>query len=209
MYQIIVFIQSRMLRSFKEVSEQDARKIKYYGLGGWLLLFLLLYVFLFLDTLRDLAIWNGMPLPDFIDEELNYEVGTFQIINLASYFVILAAILAKKPWSQKVWIIATWLSLIAGLPMLAQNTGSNHPTFVLFTGIGIAINTLLTWYILNSRRVNVTFANRVDPSATEQSSLAGNIKPRREGLSLFWKYLLVLLGTLFGLVLITQLLSFL
>ena len=149
---------------WKDVSPAEAEQNKYYGLGGWLLVFYVLCVLGFL------ASFAGLLALDTLQQRFgdNYPIlaglGVVQGI-LYLPFLILAP--KKHPLMPTAAISALWLSVavtaIAGmLANPAEMMGQ-----LIFSVVMVA---LFAWYLRKSKRVNVTYFHRV-PVETEAAEV--------------------------------------
>lgn len=145
---------------WKDVSPAEAEENKYYGLGGWLLVFYVLGVLGFLASFAGLASLETLKQTFGDSYMILAGLGVVQGI-LYLPFLILAP--QKHPLMPKAAISALWLSVavtaIAG--MLANP--SQMMGQLIFSVVMVA---LFAWYLRKSKRVNVTYLHRV-PVETE------------------------------------------
>ena len=138
---------------WKKVSPDEAKKDPSYGLWGWLLLFYLMFLFAFLEGLARIFgfVSDDLTETEFLVSQPIEE--TLFIYGLQLPFLILAPI--KHRLMPKLTIAATWLSLLSLLTGLGRNEyGEVVVIFALITPV------LFTWYLLRSKRVNVTYRHR-------------------------------------------------
>ena len=148
---------------WKSLSKEEAMRSPYYGLKGWLLVF---YVLTALGIVPYLILVISPPTNGSGDVGMT---RVFLLIHVALSvpFLILAPM--KHPLMPKVVIICLWLSFASyAWPMYlaalasASGTARYLSSVNLFGVIGAGVvAVLITWYMLRSKRVNVTYLNRV------------------------------------------------
>ncbi len=135
----------------------------YYGLKGWLLVF---YVLTALGIVSYLLLVISPPTSGSGDVGITRE---FLLIHVALSvpFLILAPL--KHPLMPKVVIICLWMSFAAqAWPMYLAALASASGTAKYLSSVNVfgiigagVVVVLITWYMLRSVRVNVTYLNRV------------------------------------------------
>ena len=149
------------------VSNEEAQQNRYFGLRGWLLFF---YVVTVLGLTRNLmAAFGPIDTPSLQTISANPDIvrGFYIFLALVSVpFLVFALI--KHPLTPAVWIGTILLNTITGLLMvdLSSLIVADLADNVLFSPIGriflkIGGACLMTWYVLNSKRVNVTYRSRI------------------------------------------------
>ena len=158
--------------AWEHVSDQEAIEVKYYGVRGWLKFFYVLAVLGFLRSLFDLI------FPDPILLEMyGGSAGMMQAIILVSLalqipFLVLTPI--AHPLMPSVTIVCTWIQTVFVLTLMTNfdemfatmypDEASPEVSAIVMTMvmiISISGAALWTWYLLRSKRVNVTYRNRV------------------------------------------------
>ncbi len=71
----------------------------------------------------------------------------------------------KHRLMPRLWIAGIWIN-VAILATTIDRPGQSDRTISL-VALVVAISALMTWYILSSKRVNVTYLNRVPPWLNE------------------------------------------
>ena len=145
-----------------DVSEQEAVRAEYYGVRGWLKFFYVLAVLGFLSSLLEL----NEPDPRAV-EMFDGSAGMTPVVSLVTAalqipFLILVPI--KHPPMPNVDIACTWIQVAIILPFLMNLDASSGLPASVATTISVVIvvmAALWTWYLLGSKRVNVTYRNRV------------------------------------------------
>ncbi len=143
-------------KEWKVVSKEEARLSPYYGFRGWLLLF---YISILFVVVSDLLQAVTVPNPRFA---YGGGVGVTRavLLSIAAVnlpFLILAPM--KHRLMPRLGIAGTWITVVifaATIDMPGQIDG-----VILRVAFVVAFAALMTWYILSSRRVNVTYLNRV------------------------------------------------
>jgi hypothetical protein len=147
-------------------------QVKYIGVRGWLLFFYILAALNFLGSLYDLI----YPDPDQL-AALGGNAGMLLAINLffiALQLPFLALTPLWHPLMPSLTIACTWIHTVALVALIA---GLGEASVYMYAGerspeaaaavitialvVTIVISALWTWYLLCSKRVNVTFRNRV------------------------------------------------
>ena len=172
---------SRLSKEWAVVSKDEAQQNRYFGLRGWLLLFYLAMVWSVFQNLivafasphSELVEIFGGGNPAVFGGNLNVMRGIFLVYGVVAVpFLVLAPL--RHPLTPKVWIGSTWISVIvftAAVDMPGQiNAMIGLISFVVVTA------SLMTWYFLHSKRVNVTFLNRVpvEEAAKQPQTLPGD-----------------------------------
>ena len=145
-------------KEWKVVSKEEARRSPYYGFGGWLLLF---YIWILSSWVLNLPQVATVPDRSFV-AWYGGDVGVTRAV-LLSYqamflpFLILAPM--KHRLMPRLWIAGIWIN-VAILATTIDRPGQSDRTISL-VALVVAISALMTWYILSSKRVNVTYLNRV------------------------------------------------
>ncbi len=148
---------------WKSLSKEEAMRSPYYGLKGWLLVF---YVLTALGIVPYLGLMISPPTSGSGDVGMT-RVFLLIHVTLSVPFLILAPM--KHPLMPKVVIICLWMSFASrASPMYpaalasASGTATYLSSVNLFGVIGAGVvAVLITWYMLRSKRVNVTYLNRV------------------------------------------------
>jgi hypothetical protein len=157
MYWVAVLFD-RLSRDWKVLSREQAQQSPYFGFRGWLLLLYLLTLVAIIQSLvwvfspptqGDLDVFSGNP-----DIRRGFDIVT---VVVWAPFLILAPL--KHPLTPKVWIGANWITVIISAAI--SDWSSQINVTIAMTAIGIVIAVLLTWYVLHSKRVNVTYLHRV------------------------------------------------
>jgi hypothetical protein len=141
------------------VTEEEARLHPFYGFGGWLLVVYGIEAVLFVFSLYQ-TVSIGLRYGVDIYANPGFAVVWLQLaLNLP--FLIMAPLKARG--TPLVAIICFWVGMLSGIgnfvmmppPMMA---GIRFIVPMLFA---LAWGTVLTVYLLRSRRVNVTYRHRV------------------------------------------------
>ncbi len=148
---------------WKSLSKEEAMRSPYYGLKGWLMVF---YVLTALGIVPYLGLMISPPTSGSGDVGMT-RVFLLIHVTLSVPFLILAPM--KHPLMPKVVIICLWMSFASrASPMYpaalasASGTATYLSSVNLFGVIGAGVvAVLITWYMLRSKRVNVTYLNRV------------------------------------------------
>lgn len=157
---------------WEHVSDDEAIEVKYYGVRGWLKFFYVLAILGLLRSVFDLIYPDPIML-----EVLGGSAGMMQAVTLFSIalqipFLVLTPI--AHPLMPSVTIVCTWIQTIFILTLmsnldetLATASSDEVPPeiFAIMTAIAmivsIGVAALWTWYLLRSKRVNVTYRSRV------------------------------------------------
>jgi len=151
-------LQKRLFREWKTVPEDEAKRSRYYGFWGWLLFFYILAVnglsanLLFLFGVEDEA--RQLQLEAY-GGNVSLLQGVLLIHSaLTIPFLVLAPL--KHRLMPKLWIWCIWIALFVGLA-----APEKHEILLWYAAAGVPTILLLTWYILNSKRVGATYLSRV------------------------------------------------
>jgi len=144
-------------RKWRTISMEVASQHPLYGFGGWVL------VIFILDVLVLLAIWSGMLLAP---QEVSSAYGGSMAAALLSCLLGSALILPylvlapmKSAWMPPLTIICAWAGVVLALPMNLYYLGTGAAMGGALSGTFWALITTL--YIVRSRRVNVTYLQRI------------------------------------------------
>lgn len=140
---------------WKDVPLEEAQQNKYYGLGGWLLV---LYVF---AVIAFLAAFLNLANVDEFKHLYGDAYGIMLVVSILQGLLLLPfIILAPKKSSlmPKATISAYWFSI--ALTAISGIT-TNHYTMLPQLLVGVIFVALFSWYLRKSKRVNVTYLNRV------------------------------------------------
>ena len=140
---------------WKNVSPEEAAQNKYYGLGGWLLLFYALAAVGFVGSFLGLA--GIAQLREAYGDNHAIILGLSIVQALLQLpFIILAP--KKSPQMPKAVISAYWLSVsLSAIAAIIVGPNLMLPQVI----IGAIYVALLQWYFKKSKRVNVTYLHRV------------------------------------------------
>ena len=161
MYWVWQILCDRLLRDWKVVSKEEARRNAYFGLKGWLLVFYVMSALMFLGILGELLF---PPDPVVLEKAHGghlWAMRSSEIIFLAAIVPILVLAPRKHPLTPRVSIICIWAGMLASLLLDVAAFPERHDRVVLALAVYVVGSSLMTLYILNSKRVNVTFLNRV------------------------------------------------
>ncbi|NNE84032.1 MAG: hypothetical protein HKN28_08690 [Alphaproteobacteria bacterium] len=157
---------------WENVSDEEAIEVKYFGVRGCLKFFYILSVLGFASS-----VYNLISPDPFLVELYDGNLGLLQTIYLISIalqlpFLVLTPI--GHPLMPSLSIICSWVYTIFILTFAFEQDAATEvmiaegvsPEIVAGFNTGIAIliigtTVLWTWYLLCSKRVNVTYRNRV------------------------------------------------
>ena len=147
-----------VLRDWKVVPRDEAQQKPYFGFRGWLLLFYLLTI---LSCLQAVAVLLS-PLDAQAVEAYggNPAVArtffvTYAVIHIP--FLVLAPL--KHPLTPKIWIGTLWVIVV--MYVILIDMPGRIDSMIVGIALAVVIASLMTWYVLHSKRVNVTYLNRV------------------------------------------------
>ena len=171
-------LSRHFVQDYKVVSREEAARNRYFGLGGWLLVFYLLAAIVFVMAVKELY----LP-PDPISLSIAHQgdvtaLRASQILSVAYTLPLLLITPFKRPFVPKIWIGLQWLSWIAGFVSYTSASGQRNVASEFGLAATFTVALLLTWYFVNSKRVNVTYFNRVP---TNQIGSGHSIMPARNG----------------------------
>jgi hypothetical protein len=193
----------RLLPEWKTVTRDEARSNPYFGFKGWLLLFYLMTIYSLVGPEIDWILGMNQAVPDTPSYQLSADMSfggslnaywTHRAINTAVLlpFLILAPL--KHPLTPKIGIAATWIGLAASFALIKMPGQMN--TMIIGAISGVVVSALLTWYILASKRVNVTFLNRVpaNQSGLIQNELTKKTRRLNQWATIFWIVIIAFVG---------------
>ena len=147
---------------WKEISPEEAAETKYYGLGGWLLVFYVIAVIAFLGTILNLA------NVDAFKQLYGDAYGIMLVVSIIQGLLILPFIILapkKSPLMPKATISAYWFSIaLTAIAGIITNPSAMLPQLI----VGVIFVALFSWYLRNSKRVNVTYLHRVPVEVAEE-----------------------------------------
>ncbi len=146
--------------AWKDVSEEEAAKAPYYGLGGWLLIFYAIALTVVADGVLSAA---GAPRDLFALSDANAAQDRVILIVrgvLFAPFLVLAPL--KHPLTPKIAIACNWLAAIA-IVIDGAIVGMDYliPGFAATLILAVVI----TFYFRDSKRVNATYFWRLPDGA--------------------------------------------
>lgn len=149
-----------------EISPQAAALEEDYGIQGWLLAIYIIVVLAFFGGLIPQLDTAGMAA-EYKEHYFSALLGNMLQMLMLLPFLILT--LLKDRRMPVVSIAAIWISVLAGayvsaLPISEAPLALAEQYF--FVLVDIVICTLFSWYLLRSRRVNVTFRHRIPSDQT-------------------------------------------
>lgn len=144
---------------WRDIPPQAAKLERLYGLGGWLGLLYAVHAagaVIAVLILADSALDPGLAEDDLDARLLNAVLA----LAVCAPFLVLAPL--KHPLMPAATIAAHWIGLVGcgalfGLPAAAGD-------YVASIAHG-ALAVLFTWYLLRSKRVNVTYRHRIPDQA--------------------------------------------
>ena len=147
---------------WKDVSLEEAEQNKYYGLGGWLLVLYVIAVIAFLATFLNLA------NVDAFKQLYGDAYGIMLVVSIIQGLLILPFIILapkKSPLMPKATISAYWFSIaLTAIAGIITNPSAMLPQLI----VGVIFVALFSWYLRNSKRVNVTYLHRVPVEVVEE-----------------------------------------
>jgi len=140
---------------WKDVTPEEAAENRYYGLGGWLLVFYVLGVLGFLASFAGLLSLEMLKRTFDDNYMILAGLGVVQGI-LYLPFLILAP--QKHPLMPRAAISALWLGVVVTAIAGMVADPSQMMGQLIFIVVMVA---LFAWYLRKSKRVNVTYLHRV------------------------------------------------
>lgn len=166
------FSGNRFWRDWTVVSKHEALQNPYYGFGGWVLFF---YVMGALGTLLNLGEIFLPPEPGTA-EIYGGDPEVARGVHIA-YGVIFIPFIVLAPLKHRltpfVWVGVNWIGAVIFVGAV------DSPDQLVMIGISLTFAILMTWYVLNSKRVNVTFLSRVPVGFDPVQHKLKRIKPKR------------------------------
>ena len=147
---------------WKSVPREEVARLKYYGVGGWLLSVYILAVLGFLSGILDLVNPDERTLKLFLGS-----TAIAQVVSLASMgvrFPFLILVPLKHPLMPSIEITCTWISVFIMMPFIISidvTMGVPAAVGILVAALVLIVALLWTWYLLASKRVNLTFRRRI------------------------------------------------
>ena len=171
------YLWNLLSKEWRPVSKDEAANNRYYGLRGWLLLFYVGAAFGAVTYSIDLLspsvekyYWVFGERPGVIRAAL--------LVALAGQLPVLILAPLKHRLMPRLWIAGMWISVITWIA--AYDMPGRVDAMLLSVAATIVGSALLTWYVLHSKRVNVTYLHRVPTGesadgAHAASAVAGTI----------------------------------
>ncbi len=141
--------------------EEGARR-RYYGVGGWLLFIYILAVLAFLSSIRDLVNPDERTLKLFLGSTGIARVVSLASIGLRIPFLILVPL--KHRLMPSIDITCTWISVCVMMPFIISvdvTMGVPAMVGIFAAALVVVVAALWTWYLLASKRVNLTFRHKI------------------------------------------------
>lgn len=197
-------LSGRLLPEWKIVTRDEARSNPYFGFGGWLLI---IYLGTAYGVVSPVADWilgsyqSGMDLSYYqLSADIHFggnldtlwRLTVFQAM-LALPFLVLAPV--KHALTPKVWIAGIWIGFAAWFAVIDMPGQVN--TKIVNVVFGLVWGVLMTWYILASKRVNVTYLNRVptnQPKPTTQSLMQKRLQRADRWAKIFYFFIAAFVG---------------
>ncbi len=147
---------------WKDLPSEELAQHQYYGVWGWLMAFYVLSVLGFVKGIADFFLPDPEALKMFFD--MPNMLMTVSVISLALQLPFLILVPLRHPLMVNASITCTWIHVVIMLPFtLSIEVTLDAPEslgVVIAAGI-LVISGLWTWYLLSSKRVNLTFRHRV------------------------------------------------
>jgi hypothetical protein len=142
------------------LSPEEARGHPRYGLGGWLYV---LFAFLCIAVIADITEW-------FMHEAASDRPRWLIAFTISTNIAVLTAGFAKWPRFPELTIAAVWIGGLLSLLFtrhMALPAGPDAPIDPRSINIAgyLLLSALLSWALLVSERVNVTFKHRTRRAA--------------------------------------------
>lgn len=157
---------------WETVSDEEAIELKYYGVRGWLRFFYVLAVISFVFTVYNLV--NPEPITLMIFAGNARIVQALYLLSLVLQIPFLVLTPIAHPLMPSATIVCTWVYMVFVITLTsnldatfaAMNAETMSPDFAAAATktaviVNITMTALWTWYLLSSKRVNVTYRNRV------------------------------------------------
>lgn len=144
--------------TWQTIPQEEAQKHPYYGFGGWLLV---LYLLTLLSTVMLLLQAFVLPEPPAA-AALEGRPGAMRTIHVAYAaiwipFLVIAPL--KHPQTPRVWLGCIWGN--AAVYITSTSLIAPISQMLVPISVNLLISVAVTWYVLSSKRVNVTYLNRV------------------------------------------------
>lgn len=158
---LLTYLRDRFSRQWKTVSKEEAQRNQYYGFKGWLLLFYLYWLFALVSGVMDFV----RPVPEVVLVIYDSPTAYRAISVLGLILQIPALVLAplKHPLFPRVAIWTNLILLLLALLIMSKTSMNSLIVFLII--IAFLMTILSTWYLLSSKRVNVTYHHRVPPNS--------------------------------------------
>lgn len=143
-----------------QVTPEESIKNRHYGFDGWLLAF---YGVIAASILSNVIFGLSAIYPRVFLESygLPHEDATVLSDIMKVWGIVLLILMpVKRPFVPRLLVAGCWLCL-AFYCVIILGFGSVTPWSFIGFGTNIAFAFLFSWYWLKSKRVNVTYSNRV------------------------------------------------
>jgi len=144
----------------EHVSPEEAARNRYYGFDGWLLAFYATFAASVLSS--TIFAFDSIYLQSLQDSYGLAPVGatTLSVVMMIWSVALLSVVPMRRPLVPKLLVAGIWLyGFIHWTIVLVF--GAPEPMSFVGLGTSIAYSSLFSWYWLKSKRVNVSYLNRV------------------------------------------------
>lgn len=168
--------------AWRQITEEEAQQHPLYGVGGWLLVMMILLILgIALNLVSLLGSGGRVEMGGLqIEASLGFR-SVLIIIGIVLNIVVVVFAFTKNPKFPMVALAALWAGVVVAListfigpsitieggdeqvrQMIIEQVNASYSTGAL-TGLVVAavIAALISWYLLASKRVNVTYNHRV------------------------------------------------
>ncbi|MCB9946497.1 MAG: hypothetical protein H6842_01565 [Rhodospirillaceae bacterium] len=168
--------------AWRQISEEEAKQHPLYGVGGWLLVFIILLILgIALNVYSLLASGGSVDVGDMhIEADMGFR-SILIVIGIVLNAIVVIFAFTKNPNFPTVALAALWLGVavsVVGMfiaPTITITGGSEQMNQMIIDQvnasyksggiIGVVVAVILagliSWYLTASKRVNVTYSHRV------------------------------------------------
>lgn len=156
------YLWNLLSKDWRVISREEAARNRHYGLKGWLLLYyamsaigVVMYVTDAMSPPRDayIALYGDRPTA----------IRALLLMQAAAQVPFLIFAPLKHRLLPRVWLACLWIPMaitVVAIDMPGQTDG-----MILRLAYTVGATALISWYVLHSKRVNVTFLHRIPADA--------------------------------------------
>ena len=158
------YLWNLLSKDWRPVSREEATRHRYCGLRGWLLVLYVVAAYgVVTYSIDAMSPHNGKYYGTY--GERPEVIRGVLLMSAVAHLPLLILGPLKHRLMPRLWIAGMWISAITSIA--AYDMPGRLDSLILGIAMTIVGTALLTWYVLHSKRVNVTYLHRVPAGATD------------------------------------------